>query len=291
VLFVDIERSFDPIWAERLGVNIHEMDDRGTPLFDVYIAENAESYLQAITEAIRGNAYGLIIIDTIAKLSPRSEQESKFDHTPQIGLQARMMSRFLRTNGADLSMSDTVVLALNQVREDLSSMYANKTSSGGHAFHHDAALRLQTYTIHEKWDGGNTKDRIDTMKIRWKMVKSKVCDFNQLMHDITLEHLTSGEYVIDIIEEVFQLAKADGVFHTNSGEVWTGRGNAVFRGTLLGNGEDNIRKAMQGDYDLFSQILSAVENGVRHGTMGIEQEDFIGYDDPDEPGGTEAAVA
>lgn len=263
VLFVDIERTLDMEWLARLGLETTKTDENGNPYWDAIQPTDAETALEIIKEILKANHYNLIVIDTIAVLSPKAEQEATMDKTTQIGLQAKLMTRFCRVIGDPLARSDTTIIALNQVREDLSSQYAGKTSTGGHGFWHFISIRIQTLSPNQTYRNGNKRDRIDFLEVRWKMKKSKVCDFNEETHSFTLAHLEDGRYIIDPFEEVFEMAKNLNLFCDESGdEVWSGRGNSYYKDggeiVVLGNGKPGTITALHQNPQLAARIRARI---------------------------------
>ncbi|WP_024654122.1 recombinase RecA [Borrelia persica] len=162
--FIDAEHALDPVYAKALGVNINELwlsqPDTGEQALD--IAE----YL------IRSGGVDLIVVDSVAALTPQAEIDGEMGDT-QIGLQARLMSKALRKITAILSKSNTCIMFINQIRMKIGLVFGSpETTTGGNALKFYSSLRLEVRKVEQVI--GTSSDNVIGNKIRVKVVKNKV---------------------------------------------------------------------------------------------------------------------
>ncbi|AFZ68165.1 recombinase RecA [Deinococcus peraridilitoris] len=161
--FIDAEHALDPVYARALGVNTEELL--------VSQPDNGEQALEIMELLVRSGAIDVVVVDSVAALTPRAEIEGEMgDSLP--GLQARLMSQALRKLTAVLSKTGTAAIFINQVREKIGVMYGNpETTTGGRALKFYASVRLDVRKIGQPMKSGN--DAVgNTVKI--KVVKNKV---------------------------------------------------------------------------------------------------------------------
>jgi len=162
--FIDAEHALDPVYARNLGVDIEEL----------YISQpdNGEQALDIAESLIRSGAVDVIVIDSVAALTPQAEIEGEMGDS-HVGLQARLMSQALRKLAGTLSKSKTILIFINQIRMKIGIMFGNpETTTGGNALKFYASVRLEVRRI-ETIEGGQDEEAIGN-KVRVKVVKNKV---------------------------------------------------------------------------------------------------------------------
>jgi recombination protein RecA len=160
--FIDAEHSLDPEYAERIGVNLNNLL--------ISQPDSGEQALQIVETMVRSKAVDVIVIDSVAALTPKAEIEGEMDEQ-QIGLQARLMSKALRKLSGIVSKSGTIVIFLNQTRMKIGIMFGNpETTPGGKAlkFYSSARIRLTRIAQIKR------KDEIIGSRVKAKVVKNKV---------------------------------------------------------------------------------------------------------------------
>ena len=162
--FIDAEHALDPIYARNLGVDTNEL----------YISQpdNGEQALDIAESLIRSGAVDIIVIDSVAALTPQAEIEGEMGDS-HVGLQARLMSQALRKLAGTLSKSKTILVFINQIRMKIGIMFGNpETTTGGNALKFYASVRLEVRRV-ETIEGGKDDEAIGN-KVRVKVVKNKV---------------------------------------------------------------------------------------------------------------------
>ncbi|MFT7097694.1 MAG: recombination protein RecA [Glaciecola sp.] len=160
--FVDAEHALDPIYAEKLGVNINDLL--------VSQPDTGEQALEICDMLVRSNAVDVVVIDSVAALTPRAEIEGDMGDS-HVGLQARLMSQALRKLTANIKRSNTLVIFINQIRMKIGVMFGNpETTTGGNALKFYASVRLDIRRIGAIKDG----DEVVGNETRVKVVKNKV---------------------------------------------------------------------------------------------------------------------
>ncbi|MCM8792806.1 MAG: recombinase RecA, partial [Candidatus Omnitrophica bacterium] len=160
--FIDAEHAFDSTYAKKVGVNLEELL--------ISQPDTGEQALEIAETLVRSNAVDLVVIDSVAALTPRAEIEGEMGDA-QIGLQARLMSQALRKLTAAISKSKTCVIFINQIREKIGVMFGNpETTPGGRALKFYASVRLDLRRIASIKQG----DQVIGGKVRCRVVKNKV---------------------------------------------------------------------------------------------------------------------
>ncbi|AJA89974.1 recombinase RecA [Borreliella chilensis] len=163
--FIDAEHALDPVYAKALGVNVEELW--------LSQPDTGEQALEIAEHLIRSGGIDLIVVDSVAALTPKLEIDGEMGDS-QIGLQARLMSKALRKITGILSKSNTCIMFINQIRMRIGIMFGNpETTTGGNALKFYASLRLEVRKIEQVTRSGSSDDVIGN-KIRVKVVKNKV---------------------------------------------------------------------------------------------------------------------
>ena len=246
--FIDAEHALDPTYANKLKVNLD----------DLLVAQpdTGEQALEICDTLVRSGAVDVVVIDSVAALTPRAEIEGEMgDSLP--GLQARLMSQALRKLTASISKSGTLVIFINQIRMKIGVMYGSpETTTGGNALKFYASVRLDIRRI------GSVKlrDEIVGNNVRVKVVKNKVAPpFREVEFDIMYGQGISklGE-IIDLGVKAGVVEKSGSWFSYNS--------------TRIGQGRDNAREFLKANPDMADEI----ERAVRGKADVIEEELLVG---------------
>jgi len=227
--FVDAEHALDPVYARKLGVNLEDLL--------ISQPDTGEQALEITDTLVRSGAVDVLIIDSVAALTPRAEIEGEMGDV-QPGLQARLMSQALRKLTASISRSNTMVIFINQIRMKIGVMYGSpETTTGGNALKFYASVRLDIRRI------GAIKDREEVTgnQTRVKVVKNKVAPpFKQVEFDIMYGAGISkvGE-LIDLGVKAGVVEKSGAWFSYDSQRLGQGRENSK---TFLKNNPDLAEK-------------------------------------------------
>ena len=214
--FVDAEHALDPVYARKLGVSLEDML--------ISQPDTGEQALEITDTLVRSGAVDVLVVDSVAALTPRAEIEGEMgDSLP--GLQARLMSQALRKLTATISRSNTLVIFINQVRMKIGVMYGSpETTTGGHALKFYASVRLDIRRT------GSVKDRDEVVgnQTRVKVVKNKMAPpFKQVEFDIMYgEGVSKTGEIIDLGVKAGIVEKSGAWFSYNSERLGQGRENA-----------------------------------------------------------------
>jgi len=233
--FVDAEHALDPAYAKRLGVNVDELL--------VSQPDTGEQALEITDMLVRSSAVDVIVVDSVAALTPKAEIEGEMGDS-HMGLQARLMSQALRKLTANIKRSNTLVIFINQIRMKIGVMFGNpETTTGGNALKFYASVRLDIRRIGSVKQG----DEIVGSETRVKVVKNKVAPpFKQAEFDILYNQGISRE------GEIIEL----GVLHNlvDKAGAWFS-----YNGTRIGQGKDNVRNYLKEHPEMAQEI----ENKLR----------------------------
>ena len=214
--FVDAEHALDPIYAQKLGVNVDDLL--------ISQPDTGEQALEVADTLVRSGAVDVLVIDSVAALVPRAELEGEMgDQQP--GLQARLMSQALRKLTGSVSRSRTMVIFINQLRMKIGVMFGNpETTTGGHALKFYASVRLEIRRI------GAIKDRDETVgnQTRVKVVKNKLAPpFKMVEFDIMYgEGVSKMGELLDLGLKAGLVEKSGSWFSYGSERIGQGRENA-----------------------------------------------------------------
>ncbi|WP_010607203.1 recombinase RecA [Pseudoalteromonas maricaloris] len=215
--FVDAEHALDPIYAEKLGVNVDELL--------VSQPDTGEQALEICDMLVRSGAVDLVVIDSVAALTPKAEIEGDMGDS-HVGLQARLMSQALRKLTANIKRSNTLCIFINQIRMKIGVMFGNpETTTGGNALKFYASVRLDIRRIGSVKEG----DEVVGNETRVKVVKNKVAPpFKQAEFIIMYGEGTSkqGE-LIDLGVKHKLVDKAGAWFSYNGNKIGQGKANSI----------------------------------------------------------------
>jgi recombination protein RecA len=249
--FVDAEHALDPSYAHKLGVNLDELL--------VSQPDTGEQALEITDTLVRSGAVDVIVIDSVAALTPRAEIEGEMgDQLP--GLQARLMSQALRKLTGSISKSGTLVIFINQIRMKIGVMYGSpETTTGGNALKFYASVRLDI----RRTGSVKIRDEIVGNNVRVKVVKNKVAPpFREVEFDIMY-----GEG-ISKLGEVIDLGVKAGVIEKSGS--WFSYGSQ-----RIGQGRDNVREFLKANRDVADEI----EKAVRGAKDVVEEQLLVGPPD------------
>jgi recombination protein RecA len=236
--FIDAEHALDPSYAHKLGVNLDDLL--------VSQPDTGEQALEICDTLVRSGAVDIIVIDSVAALTPRAEIEGEMgDSLP--GLQARLMSQALRKLTASISKSKTLVIFINQIRMKIGVMYGSpETTTGGNALKFYASVRLDI----RRTGSVKNRDEIVGNNVRVKVVKNKVAPpFREVEFDIMYGQGISklGE-IIDLGVKAGVVEKSGSWFSYNS--------------QRIGQGRDNAREFLKQNPDMADEIEAAVRKNA-----------------------------
>jgi recombination protein RecA len=253
--FVDAEHALDPVYARKLGVNLEELL--------ISQPDTGEQALEITDTLVRSGAVDVLVVDSVAALTPRAEIEGEMGEV-QPGLQARLMSQALRKLTASISRSNTLVIFINQIRMKIGVMYGSpETTTGGNALKFYASVRLDIRRI------GSIKDRDEVTgnQTRVKVVKNKVAPpFKQVEFDIMYgEGVSKVGELVDLGVKAGVVEKSGAWFSFDSQRLGQGRENA--KTFLKQNKEaaDRIEAAIRENAGLIAERILDTAAGEEDG--------------------------
>lgn len=232
--FVDAEHALDPLYAQKLGVNIDDLL--------VSQPDTGEQALEITDMLVRSGAVDLVVVDSVAALTPKAEIEGDMGDS-HMGLQARLMSQALRKLTANIKRSNTLVIFINQIRMKIGVMFGNpETTTGGNALKFYASVRLDIRRIGAIKKG----DEILGNQTRVKVVKNKVAPpFKQVEFDILYgEGISHEGELIDLgVQE--DIVEKSGAWYS-------------YNGTRIGQGKDNVRAYLKENPEMADEIEAKI---------------------------------
>ena len=238
---IDAEHAFDPGYATKLGVDINELL--------ISQPDNGEQALEIADNLIRSGAVDIIVIDSVAALTPKSEIEGEMGDS-KMGLHARLMSQALRKLTGNISKTKTCVIFINQLREKIGVMFGNpETTTGGNALKFYASVRLDIRRIGQIKDGEEAQGN----HTRVKVVKNKVAPpFKKAEFDIMYgEGISKTGEIVDLGVELNIIKKAGSWF--SYGETKLGQGREGVKNIL----RDNTELAQELEAKILETITTA----------------------------------
>ena len=257
--FVDAEHALDPSYAQKLGVNLDDLL--------VSQPDNGEQALEITDTLVRSGAVDVVVIDSVAALTPRAEIEGDMgDSLP--GLQARLMSQALRKLTGSISKSKCMVIFINQIRMKIGVMYGSpETTTGGNALKFYASVRLDI----RRTGSIKVRDEVIGNNVKVKVVKNKIAPpFREVEFDILYGQGISkiGE-IIDLGVKAGLVEKSGSWYSYNS--------------TRIGQGRDNARDFLKANPAMCDEI----EKGIRN-KSNVLSEELLGTPEPDANEGDES---
>jgi recombination protein RecA len=248
--FVDAEHALDPSYAEKLGVNIGELL--------VSQPDTGEQALEITDMLVRSGAVDLVVIDSVAALTPKAEIEGEMGEM-QVGLHARLMSQALRKLTGNIKRSNTMVIFINQIRMKIGVMFGSpETTTGGNALKFYASVRLDIRRIGAIKNG----EEVVGNMTRVKVVKNKVSPpFREAEFEIMYGVGISRE------GEVIELGSQQGII--DKAGAWYS-----YKGERIGQGKDNVRTFLQ----QHPEISREIEEQVRLKLLPVKQGSRAGGD-------------
>lgn len=232
--FIDAEHALDPQYAGRLGVDVEDLL--------VSQPDTGEQALEICDMLVRSAAVDVVVIDSVAALTPRAEIEGDMgDH--HMGLQARLMSQALRKLTANIQKSNTMVIFINQIRMKIGVMFGNpETTTGGNALKFYASVRLDIRRIGAIKKG----DEIYGNQTRVKVVKNKVAPpFKQTEFDILYNEGISRESELISLGVDNDIVEKSGAWYS-------------YDGTRIGQGKDNVRDYLKEQPEMAAEIEAKI---------------------------------
>ena len=236
--FIDAEHAFDPYYAQKLGVDVDNLL--------VSQPDNGEQALEIADTLIRSSAIDIIVIDSVAALTPKAEIEGDMGDS-KMGLQARLMSQALHKLTASISKTKTVCIFINQLRDKIGVVYGNpETTTGGNALKFYASVRIDIRRSSVIKDG---EEQLGT-RTKVKVVKNKVAPpFKKAEFDIMFgEGISKLGEIIDLGVD-FEIIKKSGS--------WFSYGDRK-----IGQGRDAVKEALKNDAALMEEIELRVRNAM-----------------------------
>ena len=237
--FIDAEHAFDRFYAEKLGVNVNELI--------ISQPDNGEQALEIADQLIRSSAIDILIVDSVAALTPKAEIEGDMGDN-RVGLQARLMSQALRKLTATISKTNTCCIFINQLREKIGVMFGNpETTTGGNALKFYSRVRLDIRRVTTLKDG----DTPIGNQVRVKVVKNKVAPpFRKAEFEITFgEGISKAGEVVDLGVQ-YGIIKKSGS--------WFSYGDS-----RLGQGRDAVKKIIKDNPELSEEIENQIAEALK----------------------------
>jgi len=237
--FIDAEHAFDRFYAEKLGVNINDLL--------VSQPDCGEQALEITENLIRSGAIDIIVIDSVAALTPKAEIEGEMGES-KMGLQARLMSQALRKLTGTVSKTGTCCVFINQLREKIGVMFGNpETTTGGNALKFYSSVRIDIRRISQ------IKDAVAVVgnRTRAKVIKNKIAPpFRQAEFDIVYgKGISKVGEIIDLGVE-FEILKKSGS--------WFSYGE-----TRLGQGRDTVKSLIEDNPELFDELEKKIREHLK----------------------------
>ena len=240
--FIDAEHAFDRFYAEKLGVDVDNLW--------ISQPDNGEQALEIADQLIRSSAIDILVVDSVAALTPKKEIEGDMGDSA-VGLQARLMSQALRKLTSTIAKTNTCCIFINQLREKIGIMFGNpETTTGGNALKFYSSVRLDIRRVTSIKDG----DQVIGNQVRVKIVKNKVAPpFRKAEFEITF-----GEG-ISKIGEIVDLGVQYGIIQ-KSGSWFS------YNGTKLAQGRDATKAMIKDNPELAEELEGLIKNAITEQT-------------------------
>lgn len=238
--FIDAEHAFDRFYAEKLGVDIENLI--------ISQPDNGEQALEIADNLIRSGAIDIVVIDSVAALTPKSEIEGEMGDS-KMGLHARLMSQALRKLTSTINKTNCTVIFINQLREKIGVMFGNpETTTGGNALKFYASVRLD---IRRSTQIKTTEGEVAGNKTRVKVVKNKVAPpFRMAEFDIMYgEGISKVGEIIDIGVD-YEIIKKSGSWFS-------------YMDSKLGQGRDAVKRLLLDNPELMEELEEKIVNAIK----------------------------
>ena len=236
--FIDAEHAFDRFYAAKLGVDVNSLI--------ISQPDNGEQALEIADQLIRSSAVDIIVIDSVAALTPKKEIEGEMGDNV-VGLQARLMSQALRKMTSTISKTSTTCIFINQLREKIGVMFGNpETTTGGNALKFYSSVRLDIRRVTSIKDG----DEVIGNQVRVKIIKNKVAPpFRKAEFEITFgEGISKTGEIVDLGVEYGIISKSGSWFSYND--------------TRLAQGRDAVKKVIKDNPELADEIEAKIMQAI-----------------------------
>jgi recombination protein RecA len=238
--FIDAEHAFDRFYAEKLGIDLENLI--------ISQPDNGEQALEIADNLIRSGAIDIVVVDSVAALTPKSEIEGEMGDS-KMGLHARLMSQALRKLTASISKTHCTVIFINQLREKIGVMFGNpETTTGGNALKFYASVRLD---IRRSTQIKDSNSEVQGNKTRVKVVKNKVAPpFKTAEFDIMYgEGVSKIGEIIDIGVD-YEIIKKSGSWFS-------------YEDTKLGQGRDAVKTLLKDNPDLMEELEIKIKDAIK----------------------------
>ncbi len=247
--FIDAEHALDPEYAKNLGVDIENL----------YLSQpdTGEQGLEIAEAFVRSGAVDIVVVDSVAALTPRAEIEGEMGDA-HVGLQARLMSQALRKLSGAISKSNTTAMFINQIREKVGVMFGNpETTPGGRALKFYSSVRLEVRRAEQLKLGQD----IVGNRTKIKVVKNKVAPpFRVAEVDIMYgQGISKTGEIVDLGAE-YEIIQKSGAWYS-------------YEGDRLGQGKENVKEHLKNNPELFAEIEEKLRNALGFGEKVEEVEE------------------
>ena len=236
--FIDAEHAFDRFYAEKLGVDVENLW--------ISQPDNGEQALEIAEQLIRSSAVDIIVIDSVAALTPKAEIEGDMGDS-KMGLQARLMSQALRKLTAAINKTNTTCIFINQLRDKIGVMFGNpETTTGGNALKFYASVRLDIRSIGKLKDG----DEIKGNQVRVKVIKNKVAPpFRKTEFEIMFgEGISKVGEIVDLGVE-YNIIQKSGSWYS-------------YNGSKLAQGRDATKSLLKDNPELMEELEGLIKQAI-----------------------------
>ncbi len=249
--FVDAEHALDPVYAKKLGVNLDEL----------YVSQpdTGEQALDIVDALVRSSAVDIIVVDSVAALTPKAEIEGDMGDS-HVGLQARLMSQALRKLTAIVNKSKTCVIFINQLREKVGVMFGNpEVTPGGKALKFYASIRIDV----RRTDSIKDTEGVAGNRTRAKVVKNKLAPpFRQAEFDILYGEGVSQEGCVIDLGVQFDVIKKSGAWFS-------------YNDNKIANGREKMRQFLKDNPELMDEMIEKIRSAAK----GASVDEVAGSED------------
>ena len=243
--FIDAEHAFDRFYAQALGIDVENLL--------VSQPDNGEQALAIVDQLIRSAAVDIVVIDSVAALTPKAEIEGTMGDN-KVGLQARLMSQALRKLTSEISKTNTTCIFINQLREKIGIMFGNpETTTGGNALKFYASVRLDIRRVTTLKKGEESIGN----QVRVKVVTNKVAPpFRRAEFEIMFgEGISKAAEITDLATNLDVIQKSGSWFS--------------YEGNKLAQGRDAVKVLLKDNPDLMAELESKIMNKINHDTDAV----------------------